>query len=423
MALAGVGHHHAGMLPIHKEIVERLFTSGLLRMLFATETFALGVNMPARAVAFDSLRKFDGERMDYMLCREYGQMAGRAGRQGIDSHGLVVCRIDPAHDKSRGVRRVLTGGNEAVESRFDPTYSTVLSLYAHMGDRVVETYERSFAKFQRDLRRGRQGGRSSEEKTLAARLALLKEYGYVEGGRVTEKGRFAAHVSGHEIQAAEWREAGLFTRLDARHLGALCLAASYEPRIEEMTNPPRDRETAALRDEALEIVARWRSAEWEAGLTDLVKEPHFGMSAVLEAWLDGAPLARCKELTSASEGDVVRWLRQMLQYARQIERALGQHEHDVRRKLRDLRRAADRDEVDARRQLELGQDVVAAEEADEEGAAEDDVVPAEEADAPPARDRAPQPPEAPAAPPAMPAMPAEPEDEVPGDEEFGAGIP
>ncbi|MCE9634449.1 MAG: DEAD/DEAH box helicase [Planctomycetes bacterium] len=365
MALAGVAYHHAGMLPIHKEIVERLFTSGLVKMLFATETFALGVNMPARAVAFDSLRKFDGERMDYMLCREYGQMAGRAGRQGIDTHGLVISRVDPAMDRSRGVKRVLTGPPESVESRFDPNYSTILSLYEHMGDRVVETYEKSFAKFQRARRRGANTGRSAEERILGTRLELLKSHGYTarEGG-LSDKGRFASHVNGYEIQATEWRAAGLFDRLDARRIGAVLLAASYEPRVDETVAPPKDRDLAAIRREAIDIVGAWRDAEWHAGLAQLVQEPHFGMSAVLEKWIDGEALARCRELTSTSEGEIVRRFRQLLQYAKQIERAIGDDEFVLRAKLKELRRMVDRDEVDARRQLELGQDPLAVEDPD-----------------------------------------------------------
>src|SRR5262249_21388280 len=94
-ALRGVGYHHAGMLPIHKEVVERLFTSGLIRMLFTTETFALGINMPARTVVFDALKKFDGVSFDYMRARDYLQMAGRAGRQGIDDKGLVIPIVEP----------------------------------------------------------------------------------------------------------------------------------------------------------------------------------------------------------------------------------------------------------------------------------------------------------------------------------------
>ncbi len=356
LAAAGVAYHHAGVLPVHKEIVERLFTSGLVKMLFATETFALGVNMPARTVGFSSLRKFDGERMDYMKCRDYGQMAGRAGRQGIDSHGLVVAMVDPANDRAAGVRRVLTGPPEPVQSQWNPDYGTILSLYSHMGERVVATYEKSFAKFQRMRRRGAHGGKSDEERLLAARLHLLKERGYAADGHLTEKGRFTSRVKGFEIPAAEFREAGLLERLPDRQLGALLLGAVYQPRIDETTSPPRDRHLHELRDEAIEIIARWRTAEWEAGLVDLTKEPHFGLSAVLEAWWDGDPLSTVRDMTTASDGDIIRCLRLVLQYARQVRKALGEHEHGIRKKLDAVMDAVNRDEVDARRQLELGQE-------------------------------------------------------------------
>ncbi|MHC4377824.1 MAG: DEAD/DEAH box helicase, partial [Planctomycetota bacterium] len=85
LARRGIGYHHAGMLPVHKEVVERMFTSGLLKLLFTTETFALGINMPARTAVFFGLKKFDGVSFDYLRTRDYMQMAGRAGRQGIDS--------------------------------------------------------------------------------------------------------------------------------------------------------------------------------------------------------------------------------------------------------------------------------------------------------------------------------------------------
>lgn len=412
MSIAGVGYHHAGMLPIHKEVVERLFTSGLLRMLFATETFALGVNMPARTVAFSSLRKFDGERMDYMLCREYGQMAGRAGRQGIDTHGLVVSRIDPRMDRGGGVRRVLTGSPERVESRWNPEYATILSLYQHLGERVLDTYEKSFAKYQRALRRGIRGGRSDEERLMAARLSVLRDAGYLEDGGLSAKGAFAARINGYEVHAAEFRDAGLFERLDPKGLGALLLAAAYEPRLDETTGPPRDRRMAATMEEALEIVARWRSAEWDAGLTDLTKEPHFGLTAVLEAWMDGRTLAQCAEITTAGEGDLVRWFRLMLQYARQIRKALPQHEAHVKKRIEALVTAVNRDEVDARRQLELGQDVVEPEGAE---AAEEPGLP-EIAERPAPRADAAKEPPAPPAPPRRPAPRHRP------DDDFGIGV-
>jgi superfamily II RNA helicase len=255
------------------------------------------------------------------------------------------------------VRRVLTGPPEPVQSQWNPDYGTILSLYSHMGERVVTTYEKSLAKFQRMRRRGgAHGGKSDEERLLAARLHLLKEHGYATEGKLTEKGRFTSRVKGYEIQAAEFRDAGLLERLPERQLAALLLGAVYEPRVDETTSPPRDRHLHELRDEARDIIQQWRTAEWQAGLVDMTKEPHFGLSAVLEAWYDGEPLATVREMTTASEGDVVRCLRLVLQYARQVKKALGEHEHGVRKKLEAVMHAVNRDEVDARKQLEAGQE-------------------------------------------------------------------
>ena len=86
----GIGTHHGGLLPIVKEMVEMLFARGLVKVLFATETFAMGVNMPAKCVVFDSTRKHDGVQHRTLLPGEYIQMAGRAGRRGLDATGTVI---------------------------------------------------------------------------------------------------------------------------------------------------------------------------------------------------------------------------------------------------------------------------------------------------------------------------------------------
>ena len=86
----GIAVHHGGLLPIVKEIVEILFTKGLVKVLFATETFAMGVNAPAKAVVFSSLRKHDGRTFRDLLPGEYTQMSGRAGRRGLDETGMVI---------------------------------------------------------------------------------------------------------------------------------------------------------------------------------------------------------------------------------------------------------------------------------------------------------------------------------------------
>lgn len=90
MLKRGFGVHHSGVLPLLKEITEILFCDGLVKVLFATETFAMGVNMPARSVVFDSIKKHDGRYRRYLLPSEYIQMAGRAGRRGKDSVGTVI---------------------------------------------------------------------------------------------------------------------------------------------------------------------------------------------------------------------------------------------------------------------------------------------------------------------------------------------
>lgn len=85
----GIGIHHGGLLPILKETIEILFGEGLIKALFATETFAMGLNMPARTVLFTGMRKFDGSEYRWLTSGEYIQMSGRAGRRGLDDKGLI----------------------------------------------------------------------------------------------------------------------------------------------------------------------------------------------------------------------------------------------------------------------------------------------------------------------------------------------
>ena len=89
-----MGIHHSGLFPIVKETVEVLFSEGLLKVLFATETFAMGLNMPARSVVFTKSQKFDGTGRRYLKSGEYIQMSGRAGRRGLDSSGFVIMMCD-----------------------------------------------------------------------------------------------------------------------------------------------------------------------------------------------------------------------------------------------------------------------------------------------------------------------------------------
>ena len=148
----GIAYHHAGMLPTLKEVVERLFTSGLIQLLFTTETFAVGINMPACTVVFDSLEKFDGIGFRYLKTREYHQMAGRAGRRGIDTIGYVYAQIEPAYTDSNEVRGVISHEIEPIESQFNLSYSSILNLYQKYGDDIYDVYTMSLSNHQNRTR-------------------------------------------------------------------------------------------------------------------------------------------------------------------------------------------------------------------------------------------------------------------------------
>ncbi|MCG2622151.1 DEAD/DEAH box helicase [Arthrobacter sp. I2-34] len=146
----GIAAHHAGMLPAFKEVVEQLFADGLIQAVFATETLALGINMPARTVVLEKLDKFNGEAHVNITAGEYTQLTGRAGRRGIDveGHGVVLWQpgTDPAAVAGLASRRTYP-----LNSSFRPTYNMSINLIAQFGrSRAREILETSFAQFQAD---------------------------------------------------------------------------------------------------------------------------------------------------------------------------------------------------------------------------------------------------------------------------------
>ncbi|XP_024026737.1 DExH-box ATP-dependent RNA helicase DExH11 isoform X1 [Morus notabilis] len=143
----GIGVHHAGLLPIVKEVVEMLFCRGVIKVLFSTETFAMGVNAPARTVVFDTLRKFDGKEFRQLLPGEYTQMAGRAGRRGLDTIGTVVIMCRDEIPEQSDLKRVIVGSATKLESQFRLTYIMILHLLRVEELKVEDMLKRSFAEF------------------------------------------------------------------------------------------------------------------------------------------------------------------------------------------------------------------------------------------------------------------------------------
>uniref|UniRef100_A0A5K3FIR5 DSHCT domain-containing protein n=1 Tax=Mesocestoides corti TaxID=53468 RepID=A0A5K3FIR5_MESCO len=159
LAVRGIAIHHAGMLPLLKEVVELLFQRGLVRILFATETFAMGVNMPARCVIFTAIQKHDGNRRRPLTAGEYTQMAGRAGRRGLDSTGTVIIMSNnyeaSVMPTDLQIQQMLLGQATKLTSQFKVTYSII--LYLHRGNLQTpqELISRSFM-YASDLRFERQ---------------------------------------------------------------------------------------------------------------------------------------------------------------------------------------------------------------------------------------------------------------------------
>ena len=146
----GIAAHHAGLLPVFKETVEQLFSRGLVKVVFATETLALGINMPARSVVLDTLSKWDGSAHADLMPGEYTQLTGRAGRRGIDVEGHAVVVEHPGMDPM-ALAGLASRRTYPLRSSFKPTYNMAVNLVATVGrTRAREVLEQSFAQFQAD---------------------------------------------------------------------------------------------------------------------------------------------------------------------------------------------------------------------------------------------------------------------------------
>jgi ATP-dependent RNA helicase HelY len=146
----GIAAHHAGLLPTFKEVVEELFSRGLVKAVFATETLALGINMPARSVVLEKLVKWNGETHADITPGEYTQLTGRAGRRGIDVEGHGVVLWQPGLDPE-AVAGLASTRTFPLRSSFHPTYNMAVNLVGQVGRTPArEILETSFAQFQAD---------------------------------------------------------------------------------------------------------------------------------------------------------------------------------------------------------------------------------------------------------------------------------
>ena len=143
----GIGVHHSGLLPILKEVVEILFQEGLLKCLFATETFSTGLNMPAKTVVFVRPRKFDGGGFRWLSSGEYIQMSGRAGRRGLDDRGIVILMLDSKMEPAVA-RQMVQGSADPLTSAFHLSFNMILSLLRTEGGDPERLMKASYRQYQ-----------------------------------------------------------------------------------------------------------------------------------------------------------------------------------------------------------------------------------------------------------------------------------
>ncbi|KAJ0045335.1 hypothetical protein Pint_05622 [Pistacia integerrima] len=151
----GIGVHHSGLLPILKEVIEILFQEGLIKVrsklfcLFATETFSIGLNMPAKTVVFTNVRKFDGDKFRWISSGEYIQMSGRAGRRGIDERGICILMVDDKMEPSTA-KMMLQGSADSLNSAFHLSYNMLLNQIRCEEGNPENLLRNSFYQFQAD---------------------------------------------------------------------------------------------------------------------------------------------------------------------------------------------------------------------------------------------------------------------------------
>ena len=340
----GIAYHHAGMLPTLKEAIEQLFTSRLLKVIFTTETFALGINMPARSVIFDELRKFYGDSVRNLKTRDFYQMAGRAGRRGIDTEGFVYSRINPHRIDFDETKRIIYGEPEKVNSQFNTSYATLLHLYEKYNERFLEIYPLSYHFYQANMRK-----KEEAYFLLRQKINFLKAAGYIEKNQLSPKGIFACSIYGYEILLSELFEKGYLENFNELELGMLLAAIVFEPRradsLPKLT--PQVKNLKNLTENLMKQIVR---QETHFKIHPPSKIPHYHLANAVEGWIKGQPFHKILLDTTTDEGELVRYLRMSHQLLRELF-ANRLSSETLKEKISRLIPKINRDIVDAERQL------------------------------------------------------------------------
>jgi ATP-dependent RNA helicase HelY len=338
----GLSAHHAGMVPAFREIVEICFERNLLAAVFATETLALGVNMPARSVALEKFSKFSDAGRKFLTSGEYSQMTGRAGRRGLDDEGhAIVCF---ANDIAlQDVGRVALAAPSDLHSSFRPTYNFTANLINHFEyETALEVVQRSYAQFERDHRPS--GSKRPLGEQMVARHHVLEELGYASGWKLNHQGQLLRSIY-HEcdLLIAESITSGVFEGLEPAQLAGLLSCFVFESKRASRT-PNAARQVTTKKKRAMnDRLGHSRRGNINERLNDInataaairevesrfavphAKEPDGKFATTIAAWARGASLSTVLDLADVeigqtSPGDFVRNAKQVADLCEQLSR-------------------------------------------------------------------------------------------------------
>jgi ATP-dependent RNA helicase HelY len=337
----GIAAHHAGMVPAFRETVEACFEANLMGVVFATETLALGVNMPARSVVLERFNKYSDDGRHLLTSGEFAQLTGRAGRRGLDDEGhAVICFA--TETSMVDVGRVAISPPPDLHSSFRPTYNFTANLIHHFDhETAVEILQQSYAQFEADRRAS--GARRPLAELMSARHHVLEDLGYAEDWSLTNGGQQLRAVY-HEcdLLIVEALRSGIFDDAEPATVAAVLSAFVYEPKRAKRTGPHRHTPARKqrVRNDRLgdqrrsDINQRVGSVMGLAAYVSEVedrykvahtKDPDPGFASTIAAWVRGAPLTTVLEIADhdagqLSPGDFVRNAKQVGDLCEQMAR-------------------------------------------------------------------------------------------------------
>lgn len=313
----GIGFHHAGLIPIMKELVEDLFEQGLIKVLYTTETFAVGINFPVKTVCIDALHKFDGRMFRWMNTKEFFQIAGRAGRRGIDEKGYVYVVIDRKEFEYDTIKKLTHSDITPLKSQFKLSVNTVLNLIKlHTPQEIDKILCMSFHSFQKYGRAHLERRSERSHNSFDNIVKKLERLNYVKGGKLTEKGVFASQIYSDEILISEIFAGSFYTKLNEYQMLLIVACICYEGGERVVFHEHYvTKEVRELR----------RYLELEGFVHRHLQGSRFNhmfaLTGSVHLLYQGVSLFSIIRNTTMPEGDLVRYLRQILDRVNQVKGA------------------------------------------------------------------------------------------------------